>query len=88
MSEESRRLRPPDSCDDRRGPASRGTAQRQDIVAVEGQLVLRRPGVFSAHQFRAFRGETLKLVKLAIMDFEATDALKFAHCSYLKTLDI
>jgi len=37
---------------------------------------------------RAFRGETLKLVELAIMDFESSDTLKFAHCSYLKTLDI
>jgi hypothetical protein len=40
------------------------------VVAVEVQLVLQSPGVFSAHQFRAFRGETLKLVELAIMDFE------------------
>ena len=46
------------------------------------------PGVFSAHQFRAFRGETLKLVKLAVMDFESSDTLKFAHCSYVKTSDI
>ena len=38
------------------------------VVAVEVQLVLQSPGVFSAHQFRAFRGEMLKLVKLAIMD--------------------
>jgi hypothetical protein len=38
------------------------------------------------HQFRAFRGETLKLVKLAIMDFESSDRLKFAHCSYLLLL--
>jgi hypothetical protein len=53
------------------------------VVAVEVQLVLQSPGVFSAHQFRAFRGETLKLVKLAIMDFESSDTLKFAHCSYL-----
>ena len=62
------------------------------VVAVEVQLVLQRPGVFSAHQIRAFRGETLQLVKLAIMDVESSDTLKFAHCSYLlsylKTLDI
>jgi hypothetical protein len=58
------------------------------VVAVEVQLVLQSPGVFSAHQFRAFRGETLKLVKPAIMDFESSHTLKFAHCSYLKTLDI
>jgi hypothetical protein len=50
-------------------------------------LVLYFPA-FSAHQFRAFRSETLELVKLAIMDFESIDTLKFAHCSYLKTLDI
>jgi hypothetical protein len=56
------------------------------VVAVEVQLVLQSPGVFSAHQFRAFRGETLKLVKLAIMDFESSDRLKFAHCSYLLLL--
>jgi hypothetical protein len=56
------------------------------VVAVEVQLVLQSPGVFSAHQFRAFRGETLKLVKLAIMDFESSDTLKFAHCSYLLLL--
>jgi hypothetical protein len=31
------------------------------VVAVEVQLVLQSPGVFSAHQFRAFRGETLSL---------------------------
>ena len=43
------------------------------VVAVEVQLVLQSPGVFRAHQFRAFRGETLKLVKLAIMDFESSD---------------
>ena len=42
------------------------------VVAVEVQLVLQSPGVFSAHQFRAFRGETLKLVELAIMDFESS----------------
>ena len=30
------------------------------VVAVEVQLVLQSSGVFSAHQFRAFRGETLK----------------------------
>jgi hypothetical protein len=41
------------------------------VVAVEVQLVLQSPGVFNAHQFRAFRCETLKLVKLAIMDFES-----------------
>jgi hypothetical protein len=29
------------------------------VVAVEVQLVLQSSGVFSAHQFRAFRGETL-----------------------------
>ena len=50
------------------------------------------PGVLGAHQFRACRGETLKLVKLAIMDLESSDTLKFAHCSsscsYIKTLDI
>ena len=51
------------------------------VVAVEVQLVLQSPGVFRAHQFRAFRGETLKLVKLAIMDFESSDTLKFAQCS-------
>jgi hypothetical protein len=45
-----------------------------------------KSGVFSAHQFRAFRGETLKLVKLAIMDLESSDTLKFAHCSYLLLL--
>jgi len=28
-----------------------------------------------------FGGETLKLVKLAIMDFESSDTLKFAHRS-------
>jgi hypothetical protein len=56
------------------------------VVAVEVQLVLQSPGVFSAHQFRAFRGETLKLVKLAIMDFESGDTLKFAHCPYLLLL--
>ena len=31
------------------------------VVAVEVQLVLQSPGVFRAHQFRAFRGETLPL---------------------------
>lgn len=46
------------------------------VVAVEVQLVLQSPGVFSAHQFRAFGGKTLKLVKLAIMDFESSDTLK------------
>src|SRR6266540_3037595 len=44
---------------------------------------LQSPGVFRAHQFRAFRGEPLKLVQLALMDFESRDTLKFAHCSYL-----
>ena len=56
------------------------------VVAVEVQLVLQSPGVLSAHQVRAFRGETLKLVKLAIMDFESSHTLKFAHCSYLLLL--
>jgi len=56
------------------------------VVAVEVQLVLQSPGVFRAHQFRALRGETLKLVKLAIMDFESSHTLKFAHCSYLLLL--
>lgn len=46
------------------------------VVAVEVQLVLQSPGVFSARQSRAFRGETLKLVKLAIMDFESGDTRK------------
>lgn len=35
------------------------------VVAVDVLLILQSPGVFSAHQFRAFRGETLKLFKLA-----------------------
>jgi hypothetical protein len=56
------------------------------VVAVEVQLVLQSSGVSSAHQFRAFRCETLKLIKLAIMDLESSDTLKFAHaltsCSY------
>ena len=49
------------------------------IVAIEIQLLLQRPGVFSAHQFRTFRGETLGPVELAIMNFESSDRLKFAH---------
>ena len=55
-------------------------------VAVELHLVLQSPGVFSAHQFRAFREKTLKLVKLPIMDFESSNTLKFVHCSYLLLL--
>ena len=47
------------------------------VVAVEVQLVLQSPGVFSAHQFRAFRGETLKL-ELAIMDFESNPENSYA----------
>jgi hypothetical protein len=43
------------------------------VVAVEVQLALQSPGVFSARQFRTFRGETLKFVKPAIMDFESSD---------------
>ncbi len=68
----------------------RSKTRHSVFVAVEVPLVLQSPGVFSAHQFRAFRTETLKLVKLAIMDFESSDTFKFAHCSlpYLKTLDI
>ena len=61
------------------------------VVAVEVQLVLQSP-VSLVRQFRAFRGETLKLVKLAIMDLESSDTLKLlialTSCSYLKTLDI
>jgi hypothetical protein len=45
------------------------------VVAVEIHLVLQSPGVFGAHQFRALHGETLKLVKLAIVDFESGDIL-------------
>jgi hypothetical protein len=56
------------------------------VVALEVQLILQSPGVFSAHQVRAFRGEMVKLVKLAIMDVESGDTLKFAHCSYLLLL--
>jgi hypothetical protein len=58
------------------------------VVAVEVQLVLQSPGVFSAHQFRAFRGETLKLVKLSVVDLESSDTLQFTHGSSLKTLQI
>jgi hypothetical protein len=89
MSEESRPLCPPDSSDDPRGPASRGTAQRQNtpvLSLLKYHSYCKVPVVFSAHQFRAFRSETLKLVKLAIMDFESSDRLKFAHCSYLLLL--
>ena len=43
------------------------------VVAVAVQLVLQSPDVPSAHQFRALRGETPKLVKLAIMDFESSN---------------
>jgi hypothetical protein len=49
------------------------------IVAVKVLLVLQSPGIFSAHHFQAFRGEPLKLIQLAIMDFESSKTLKFAH---------
>jgi hypothetical protein len=39
------------------------------FVAVEVQLVLQSPGVFRAHQFCAFRGETLEFIQLALMNF-------------------
>jgi hypothetical protein len=41
------------------------------VVAVEVQLVLQSPGVFSAHQFHASRGKMLELVELSVVDLES-----------------
>jgi hypothetical protein len=43
------------------------------VVAVEVQLVLQSPGVFSAHQFHASRGKMLELGELSVMDLESSD---------------
>jgi hypothetical protein len=43
------------------------------VVAVEVQLVLQSPGVFSAHQFHASRGKMLELVELSVVDLESSD---------------
>jgi hypothetical protein len=43
------------------------------VVAVEVQLVLQSPGVFSAHQFHSSRGKMLELVELSVVDLESID---------------
>ena len=57
------------------------------VVAVEVQLVLQSPGVFRTHQFRAFRGETLQLVKLGVpgaMGAKCTVSSKGLLINYLR----
>jgi hypothetical protein len=49
------------------------------IVAAEEPVVLQRPGVPGANRFHALGGETLEFLKLAMVDLEPSNALKFAH---------
>src|SRR3989304_5091577 len=53
--------------------------QTLGVVVVEVHLVLQCSSVFGPHQFDAFRCDTLERVKLARMDLESSDRLKFAH---------
>ena len=43
------------------------------VVAVEVQLVLQSPGVFSPHQFHAPRGQMLEIVEFSLVDLESSD---------------
>src|SRR5438132_491550 len=62
-----------------RGIAVALTHDTLGMVVAEEPVVLERSGVPGANRFHALDGETLEFLKLAMVDLESCDGMKFTH---------